>query len=219
MNQKIGPREKSLQFGVHTLSDAELLALLLGTGTRTKTVLQLSEEILSHASHSLTQLQDQDVFELMQIPGVGHAKALILHAAFELCKRQRSEQQITSKISSSRQAFEWAKSLLNQNTTEEFWAIYLNRANRILGHLRISNGGMNATIVDIRIIAKRAIALKASALIVFHNHPSGNTQPSQADQELTQKLKVGLGTLDLTLLDHLIVADSAFYSFADEGKL
>ena len=217
--EKLGPREKSLAFGIHTLSNEEVLAIILGTGTQSKSVLELAKDILADLGGSLMALQSKDVHELTQINGVGLAKAMTLKAAFELAKRQRSEQQNTHTISSSRQAYEWAISLQTQNITEEFWALYLNRANKIVGHQFVSKGGMNATVVDIRLIAKRALELKASNIIVFHNHPSGSTKPSNADRQLTHKLRVGLSTLELTLLDHLIIAQDHFFSFADEGLL
>ena len=214
-----GPREKLFQYGVHTLSNSELLAVILGTGTREKNVLELSQELLNFSGGSLVKLQSLTVKELSKIKGIGKAKATSLAVVFELAKRQRKEKQSFKTLSSSSDVFELASSLLLQNRVEEFWVIFLNRSNRVIGQSQISKGGMSATVVDIRIIAHQAIENGSSAVILFHNHPSGNNQPSTQDLHLTDKIVQGLKLLDICVLDHLILAGEEYYSFADEGKL
>lgn len=214
-----GPREKLSQYGAHTLSNSELLAIILGTGTKEKNVLELSQELLNFSGGSLLKLQTLSIKELSKIKGIGRAKATSLAVVFELAKRQKQEKQSFTTLSSSGDVFELASSLLLQNRVEEFWVIFLNRSNRVIGHSQISKGGMSATVVDVRILAQQALENGASAVILFHNHPSGNNQPSQQDLQLTQKIIQGLKLLDISVLDHLILAGNQYYSFADEGKL
>lgn len=214
-----GPREKLYQHGVHTLTNSELIAIILGTGTREKNVLELSQELLNFSGGSLVKLQSLSVKDLSKIKGIGKAKATSLAVAFELAKRQRLEKQMFKTLSSSKDVFEFASSLLYQNKVEEFWVIFLNRSNRVIGQSQISKGGMSATVVDIRIVAQQALENGTSGVILFHNHPSGNAQPSSQDLQLTTKIIQGLKLLDISVLDHLILAGNRYYSFADEGKL
>lgn len=214
------PREKLLLKGRHALSDAELLAILIGSGSREETAVALSQRLLADFGNDLNRLGRLSIQELMHYKGIGEAKAISIVAALELGRRRKDkEPEKRPKISSSKDVFELMNGTLADLPHEEFHALYLNRANRVMSSERISTGGVTGTVADSRLILKSAINLLASGLVVCHNHPSGNLQPSAADKKLTKKLQEACRLLDIQLLDHLIITDTAYFSFADEGML
>jgi len=214
------PREKVLANGVQNLSDAELLAILLGSGTRHMTAVELARVIMKEAGNNLHLLGRMGIEELVRIKGVGPAKAIAILAALELGRR-RSGMQHHEKIpvKSSETVYRLFHPLMGDLEHEEFWLLMLNRANRILGRYKVSQGGLAGTVIDTRIILKKALDKLASSIIVCHNHPSGNIQPSDADVKITEKLKKAAEMLEIKLLDHVIIADKSYFSFADEGLI
>jgi len=214
------PREKVKANGVQYLSDTELLAILIGSGTRHITAVELARQILKGAGNSLHILGRQGIGELVRIKGVGPAKAISILAALELGRR-RSGIQYSEKtpVKSSETVFKLFHPLMGDLEHEEFWLLMLNRANRVLGRYKVSQGGLSGTVIDTRIILKKALDNLASSIIVCHNHPSGNKQPSDADLKITDKLKKAAEMLEIKLLDHVIIADKSYFSFADEGLI
>ena len=214
------PREKVMANGVQYLSDAELLAILIGSGTRQITAVELARQILKGAGNSLQDLGRQGISELVRIKGVGPAKAISILAALELGRR-RSGIRNSGKtaVKSSETVYKLFHPLVGDLEHEEFWLLMLNRANRVLGKYKVSQGGLSGTVIDTRIILKKALDNLASSIIVCHNHPSGNKQPSDADVKITEKLKKGAALLEIKLLDHVIIADKSYFSFADEGLI
>ena len=214
------PREKVMANGVQYLSDSELLAILIGSGTRHITAVELARQILKGAGNSLHLLGRQGIGELVRIKGVGPAKAIAILAALELGRR-RAGIQHTEKtpVKSSETVYKLFHPLMGDLEHEEFWLLMLNRANRVLGRYKVSQGGLSGTVIDTRIILKKALDNLASSIIVCHNHPSGNKQPSDADLKITEKLKKAAEILEIKLLDHVIIADKSYFSFADEGLI
>jgi len=214
------PREKFLLKGKTALSDAELLAILLGSGSRNESAVQLGQRILSQSQQNLNELGKRTVLQLMEFKGIGEAKAITIVAALELGRRRRQEEvQERFKISSSKSVFEHMQPIIGELPHEEFWVLFLNNSNKILHKELMSKGGMTGTIVDIRLIFKSALEYKATSLILTHNHPSGKLQASDADKEITQRLKVAGQQLDILVLDHVIITETGYLSFADEGIL
>ncbi len=214
------PREKLLLKGRQSLSDAELLAILLGSGSKNESAVSLAQRILAEVGNSLNELGKRNLSELMKFKGIGEAKAITILAAMELGRRrQSSDSLVRPVIGSSRDAFECAAPLLMDLPHEEFWMLLLSKSNKVISKEKMSSGGMDATIVDMKMVFAKAIEKKAVSIICCHNHPSGNTRPSQADIELTKKLKSGGEILGIAVLDHLIVADNNYFSFADEGMM
>jgi DNA repair protein RadC len=214
------PREKLLLKGTAALSDAELIAILLGTGTTSISAVDLAKSILQSVGHNLDDLGRLSVKDLMKIKGIGQAKAITIISALELGRRRKnSATPEKSKITSSSEAYDLIKGDLMDKPQEEFWVIFLNRNNRPIKKQRISLGGVHGTVADPKIIFKMALEELASAIIVAHNHPSGNLTPSRQDIDLTARLKEGSKLLEITLTDHLIIAGKGYYSFADEGLL
>ncbi len=214
------PREKLVKYGKESLSIAELLAILLRTGTSKTTALDLSRQVLSNSENDLTQLARLSVSDLSKIKGLGPVKAITIVAALELGRRRREEETTQkSQISSSKAAADILQPILEDLDHEEFWIILLNKANRLIDKKVISSGGMSATVVDPKIIFRVALENRACSIILGHNHPSGNTKPSESDIQLTKKLKEAGKNLEISVLDHIIIAGSSFYSFADEGLL
>ncbi len=212
------PREKLINKGKSALSDAELLAILLRSGSSKETAVDLSKRILHHVADNLIELSKLNCNDLMAFNGIGEAKALSIIAAMELGRRRReSEIAIKQQITSSRDVFEYFHTNLSDNPYEEFWILLLNRANKIIKKVMISEGGISGTVADPKRIFKAAIENNASSIILCHNHPSGNLKPSEADIKLTKKLKEAGTMLDISVLDHIIIGDEKFYSFADEG--
>lgn len=212
------PREKMQQKGAAALADAELLAILIASGTKEKSALDLAREVLALAANNLHELGRLSVNELKKTKGIGEARAITIAAALELGRRrQMGEALQRDTIGSSADIAEIAIPLMRDLNHEVFCVFYINQANRLLRHELISSGGMTGTVADIRIILKNALLYNANKLIIAHNHPSGNTQPSNADKELTKKLKQAAEWMDISLLDHLIVAGTKYLSMADEG--
>jgi DNA repair protein RadC len=214
------PREKLLIKGNQALSDAELIAILIGSGTPKLSAVELSKQILQKVDNNLHDLARLSVKDLMKFKGIGEAKAITIVAALELGRRRKDKDHDQKpKISNSRDAFEILKPNLMDLSKEEFWILCLNRANRVLNKKRVSEGGISGTVADPKVIYKLALEEGSSGIIVAHNHPSGNLQASQSDIDLTKKLKEAGKFLEITLLDHLIVANQKYLSFADEGML
>jgi len=214
------PREKLLNHGIQSLSDTELLAILICSGTRNTTAVDLARQILESANNNLNQLGKSGFSELKQIKGIGQAKALLLMAAFELGRRRnQSDSVVKPKISSSQDVHNLFQPILGDLSYEEFWILILNRSNQVIEKVKISQGGISGTVIDTRIILRTAIQKLASGLILCHNHPSGNTQPSDADKKITEKIQNAANFMEINLLDHIIIADKSFFSFADEGIL
>jgi DNA repair protein RadC len=214
------PREKLLANGVQDLSNAELLAIIIGSGTREISAVELSRQILSTADNNLAELSRFSINEFTKIKGIGEAKAVAVVAALELGKRRNfSEIADRHMISSSKDVFNYFHPIMVDLVHEEFWALYLNRSNKIIDKYKLSQGGISGTVTDIRLILKRAIELLATSLIVCHNHPSGNINPSENDTSITTKLKAAASQMDIRLLDHVIIANNAYFSYTDEGIL
>jgi DNA repair protein RadC len=214
------PREKLMLKGEAEISDAELVSILIGSGSKSESALNLSKRILASVKNNLNRLGKLKVSDLTKFKGVGKVKAVTLIAALELGRRRRLEKALEiSKIRASKDVFEFMQPLIGELLYEEFWIIYLNNSNKILQKWKLSIGGMTGTAVDLRLVYKRAVELSATAIILCHNHPSGKIQPSLADKQLTSKFKKAGEILDVKLLDHLIVTENAYFSFADEGLL
>ncbi len=214
------PREKMKVKGKNALSDAELMAIILGSGNRKDSAVDLAKKILNTVHDNLIELSRLGLQELTAFDGVGEAKAIGIMAALELGKRRNaSEALVKEKITSSRDAFEIFRSTLEDKPYEEFWIIMLNKANKVIRKCSISEGGISGTIVDPKKIFKIALDNHASSIILGHNHPSGNLQASEADHKITRKICDAGAMLEVAVLDHLIIGDDAYYSFADDGRL
>jgi DNA repair protein RadC len=214
------PREKLLDKGANTLSDSELLAILLSSGNIKMSAVELARHILNHYDNKLSRLSRCTPDELKQFPGVGDAKAVSIIAALELGRRRKDTDKSTKyTITSSKSAFNLLEPLMSDLTHEEFWVLYLDRANHIIDKVKISQGGTTGTVMDVKIIIKQALDKLTQAIIIAHNHPSGNRKPSNSDIQVTNKIKEAAAFFDINLLDHIIVADNDYFSFADEGIL
>lgn len=214
------PREKLILKGRQALSDSELLAILLASGSREETAVQLAQRILQENKNSINELAKLQLNDLKKFKGVGEAKAVTIAAALEIGRRRTDESlEEKIKISSSKHAYSILKSKLSDLPHEEFWVLYMNRSNSLIKKECISKGGISGTVVDIRLILKPAIECLASSIILAHNHPSGNLKASQEDINLTKKTKEAAKLMDISLQDHLIIGDQAYLSFADEGML
>lgn len=214
------PREKLLAKGSQALSDAELIAILIGSGSRDESAVSLSQRILGSVDHNLNALGKTSLQQLMSFKGIGEAKAITIVAAMELAKRRREETALKKvKITSSQAVFKHMQPILGELPHEEFWVLYLNNSNKIIQTFQLSKGGITGTLVDTRLVFKNALQLGAVGIILAHNHPSGTLTPSVADKNLTQKLKKAGDSLDVKVLDHLIVTENQYFSFADEGVL
>ncbi|MEJ1240693.1 DNA repair protein RadC [Chryseolinea sp. T2] len=214
------PREKLLRKGTSALSDAELISLLLGSGTRSISSVELGRRVLHHANNNLHDLARMSVKDLVRVGGIGHSKAMAIVAALELGRRRRElSPESRPRLSKSADAFDLLKPFLQDIPHEEFWIILVNRANRLIKIGQISQGGVAGTVADPKIIFKMAIEELASGIILAHNHPSGNITASQADIELTRKLSAGARLLEVQVLDHIILAGQKYFSFADEGMM
>jgi len=214
------PREKLLQKGKMSLSDAELIAILIGSGSREESAVQLSKRILAASENKLNELGKLSVQQLTKFKGIGEAKAITIVAAMELGRRRRGEEAVQRKqITSAEAVFEVMQPIIGDLGHEEFWILYLNNSNKILQKLQLSKGGMTGTLVDVRLAFKNALEVGATSVILAHNHPSGTLKPSEADKQLTRKLKLAGESLDIKVLDHLIVTQKSYFSFANEGIL
>lgn len=214
------PREKMMLKGARSLSNAELVAILLGSGSRHESALELARKLLNSVDENLIGISRLSIKDMMKFKGIGSAKAITVCAALELGRRRR-EEEATSKarITTSKQAFEILQSDLSDASCEEFHILLLDRAHQLLSKNRISQGGIHGTVVDARMVFKPALEVGASAIILGHNHPSGNLTPSEQDIHLTLKLKEAAKLLDMNVLDHIIVGSNGYYSFLDEGKI
>jgi DNA repair protein RadC len=214
------PREKLRDKGKSILSDAELVAILIGSGSREESAVDLSKRILASVDHNLNALGKLSIKQLMEFKGIGEAKAISITAALELGRRRRLEEEIKSvKITSSKSVFTIMQPVLGELPHEEFWILYLNNSNKVIRKNQLSKGGITGTLVDVRLVLKNALETGATALILCHNHPSGTLKPSQADKDITQKLKAAAQSLDIKVLDHIIVTEQAYFSFADENLM
>ncbi len=214
------PREKALRHGIQSLSDTELLALIIGSGQPGKSVIDLSREMLNDCGNDLTVLARLTIPEMMKrFKGIGPAKAVGISASLQLASRLRSQAGLQQRITSSRDAYNAIPAHLQHEPTEEFWILMLSRSNSILRTECISKGGTAATYVEPKLVVKKSLDYLASGIILVHNHPSGNLTPSLEDENLTGKIKAAASLLDIKVLDHLIVTSSGYYSFNDEGKL
>lgn len=214
------PREKLLLKGKITLSDAELIGILIGSGTKQLSAVDLAKLILKETGQSLDTLAKLSVQDLMKFKGIGEAKAITIVSALELGRRRKDQiPEKRPRITSSQDAYKIINSELMDIPHEEFWIILLNRANFVIRKQPVSSGGLSGTIADPKIIFKAALDNRASSLILVHNHPSGNIKPSESDIKLTKKLTEGGKLLEIPVLDHIIFTDNAYFSFADEGYL
>lgn len=214
------PREKLLLKGKTALSDAELIAILIGSGNRQESAVELSKRILADFHNNLNELGKQSVETLISYKGIGEAKAISIVAAMELGRRRRSEAALERKIiTSSASVFELMQPIIGDLDHEEFWVVYLNNSNKVIQQTQLSKGGITGTLVDVRLLFKMVLQVGAVAIILVHNHPSGTLKASQADKQLTEKLKLAGQSLDIKVLDHVIVTQKAYFSFADNGIL
>jgi len=214
------PREKMLACGIQNLSDAELIAILIGSGTRKFSAVDLARQILHLADNNLDKLGKFTAADLKKLKGIGQARSVTILAALELGRRRKlADAPEYQKITGSRDVFELMHPFLCDLPHEEFWILMLNRSNKVIYKHKTSQGGITGTVTDIRLILKTAIDHLSTALILCHNHPSGNLQPSDADISITRRLKESAALMDIALLDHLIIAGKTYFSFADEGLL
>lgn len=214
------PREKLRDKGRTSLSDAELVAILIGSGSRNESAVSLSQRILASTDYNLNALGKLSLKQLMEFKGIGEAKAITIAAALELGRRRKLEESTKpQKIESSRSVFDIMQPIMGELPHEEFWILYLNNSNKVIQKRQLSKGGITGTMVDVRLVLKTALEVGAVALILVHNHPSGTLKPSTADKAITSKLKTAAEAMDIKVLDHLIITETAYFSFADEHLL
>jgi len=214
------PREKLLSKGARHLTDAELIAILIGSGNLEETAVELSKRILASTDNNLNELGRKEIDFLQSFNGIGEAKAVTIVAALELGKRRKDADVFNkSQIKGSKDAADFFQPVLGDLNHEEFWVMLLNRGNKILDTFMVSQGGISGTIIDVRLILKRALEKLASSIILCHNHPSGTLMTSDADRKITGKIKEAAQIMDITVLDHIIIGQNNYLSFADEGIL
>lgn len=212
------PREKLMLKGKTALSDAELIAILIGSGSRNETAVGLSKRILASVDNNLSALGKLSVKQLTEFKGIGEAKAITITAALELGRRRRAEDaKKLDRITSGKAVFEIMQPIIGELPHEEFWVLYLNNSNKVIQKAQLSKGGITGTVVDVRLIFKTALEHNATSVILCHNHPSGKLLASDADREITKKLKMAGEQLDIKVLDHLIITENGYLSFQDEG--
>lgn len=212
------PREKLMMKGKQTLSDAELIAILIGSGNRNESAVELSKRILKSVDNNLNVLGKLSLKQLMDFKGIGEAKAISIVAAMELGRRRREEEAVElKKITSSKAVFEIMQPIIGELPHEEFWVLYLNNSNKVVYKAQLSKGGITGTVVDVRLIFKTALEQNATSIILSHNHPSGKLQASEADLQITKKLKSAGEHLDVKVLDHVIITEKGYLSFQDKG--
>ena len=212
------PREKPMLKGKTALSDAELVAILIGSGSRNESAVGLSKRILASVDNNLNALGKLSLKQLMEFKGIGEAKAISIIATLELGRRRRAEETLElQKITSSKAIFEIMQPIIGELPHEEFWVLYLNNSNKVIHKSQLSKGGITGTVVDVRLIFKTALEQNAISVILTHNHPSGKLQASDADKDITKKLKVAGEQLDIKVLDHIIITETGYFSFQDEG--
>lgn len=214
------PREKLMLKGKSVLSDAELVAILIGSGSRNESAVALSKRILASVNNNLSSLGKQSLAQLMEFKGIGEAKAITIAAALELGRRRKEENPLELvKVTSSKVMYQEMYPIIGELAHEEFWVVYLNNANKIIFKAQLSKGGITGTIVDVRLVFKIALEQNAVAIVLAHNHPSGKLQASEADIQVTKRIKNAGLQLDISVLDHIIVTEHSYFSFADEGIL
>ena len=214
------PREKLVEKGKKSLTDAELMGILIGSGSRNESAVSLCKRILASVENNLNEISRLNVSQLTKFKGIGEAKAITIVAALELGRRQQSQNSpIQPIITSSQDVFNYMQPLLGDLHHEEFWVLFLNNSNKVVQRKMISSGGQTGTVIDIRIIFKSALEISAVALILVHNHPSGKINPSNADRQMTKQIIEGGNTLQIKVLDHLIVTEKDYYSFADNSEI
>jgi DNA repair protein RadC len=214
------PREKLLSKGARSLTDAELVAILIGSGNLDETAVELSKRILASTNNDLNELGRKTIDYLQTFNGIGQAKAVSIVAAMELGKRRKDAEVFDkNKITGSKDVADFFQPLLGDLNHEEFWIMLLNRGNKIIDTFMVSQGGITGTVIDVRLILKKALEKMASSLILCHNHPSGTMQASEADLTITKKIKDAARIMDISVLDHLIIGQSNYLSLADEGML
>lgn len=214
------PREKMMLKGKSALSDAELVAILIGSGSRNESAVALSQRILASVSNNLSSLGKQSLSQLMEFKGIGEAKAITIAAALELGRRRKEENPLELvKVTSSKVMYQEMYPIIGELAHEEFWVVYLNNSNKIIFKAQLSKGGITGTVVDVRLVFKIALEQNAVAIILAHNHPSGKLQASEADIQVTKKIKNAGLQLDIPVLDHIILTEHGYFSFADEGIL
>jgi len=214
------PREKLVQKGRAALSNAELIAILIGSGTKNETAVALSKRILSSANNNLNELGRVSIKKLMKFKGIGEAKAVSIAAAMEIGRRRQNEKAVSkAQISGSKAVFNLLQPLIADLPHEEFWIVYLNNSNKVIHKAQLSKGGITGTLVDIRLVMKQALEFGAVSLVLAHNHPSGTLKPSEADKKITKKLQKASEALDIRVLDHVIITQNNYYSFADNNLI
>ena len=214
------PREKMMLHGVSALSNAELLAILIGSGNTEESAVELMRKVLADYSNNLNELGKASIDELCRYKGIGPAKAITILAASELGKRRKEEKvEERTTIFSSKDVYECFYPLMCDLPTEECWVLLLNQASKIIDKVKIGAGGLNATAVDVRCVLREALLKRASAIALCHNHPSGSIRPSREDDRLTQQVNQASQCMNIRLVDHVILTDGAFYSYADEGRI
>jgi len=214
------PREKMANHGAASLSNSELLAILINIGNRDKSAVEVAKEILALGMNSLDELGKLSIKELQKVKGVGKAKAISIAAALEIGRRRESTNLGDKKIvRTSKDIAQYCRARLKDLEYEVFAAIYLNRGNKVLSYKVISSGGLTSTIADPRMILRGALEVAATGIVLCHNHPSGSLKPSRADEALTQRIKQGAALIDINIIDHIIVSNEGYFSFADEGLL
>jgi DNA repair protein RadC len=214
------PREKLVSRGISSLTDGELIAILISSGNSKESAVELSRRIMDSIHHNLHELGKLNCDELKRFRGIGQAKAVTLIAAMELGRRRnQSEALENEQIKGSKDAANYLRPEIGDLSHEEFWVVFLNRQNKVIGKQKLSQGGMTGTVIDVRLVLKLALEKHATSLIFCHNHPSGNLEPSDADKKITRQLKEAAALMEIPVIDHLIVTQSGFFSFADEGML
>jgi len=214
------PREKMLAKGIRSLSEAELMAILIGSGSRNESAVDLSRNILASVNNNLNELGKKTIKDFQEFKGIGEAKAITISAAMELGRRRKeSGPDEKPKVVTSADAAAIFKPLLSDLPHEEFWVLLLNRNNLVLDKVMVSQGGLSGTVIDVRIILKMALDKLACSIILCHNHPSGNLIPSEADKEITRKIKEAGKHMDIPVLDHVIIGNGSYFSFADDGLI
>ncbi|MFY0603635.1 MAG: DNA repair protein RadC [Flavobacteriaceae bacterium] len=214
------PREKLIAKGKTVLSDVELIAILIGSGNRVESAVDVSKRILASVDNNLNDLARLSIEGLIKFKGIGEAKAISIITALELGKRRQFEQENSKpKITGSNDVYNLMQPIIGELQHEEFWVLYVNNSNTIIAKQQISKGGLTSTLVDVRILFKKAIETMSVAIVICHNHPSGNLKPSKADVNLTERIIEAAKILEIKLLDHLIITQKSYFSFADEGKL
>jgi DNA repair protein RadC len=214
------PREKMLSKGIRSLTEAELIAILIGSGNLDESAVELSRRMLASVNNNLNELGKKTIDDLQKFKGIGPAKAITISAAMELGRRRKeSEPDEKPKVITSADAATVFKPLLSDLPHEEFWVLLLNRNNLLIDKLMVSQGGLSGTVIDVRVILRIALEKRACSIILCHNHPSGNLIPSEADKDITKKIAEAGKHMDIPVLDHLIIGNDAYFSFADEGLI